>query len=224
MYPSIFLPYIIMKKTLLIGLATIAIAGSAIIGSSIYAASGTTGNANTGMHHMMRGMGQNGSENRINSLSGKVSTEALTALETLMKKHQTEMETLRSSSTTPDTTTMEAKRTEFKTEMDALVTKYPELKTAMPTHMEGGKGMGRHGGRDGGEFGPMSSVISSLTADEQAKVKTIRESYKTKMDSLRTQEKTEIEAVISGNATAKAKYVEIEKNRPTQRTQSATAQ
>ena len=70
----------------------------------------------------------------------------------------------------------------------------------------------------------MSSVMSSLTSDEQAKVKTIRESYRTKMEALRAQEKTEMETIINGNTTAKAKYAEMEKNRPTQQTQSTTAQ
>lgn len=61
----------------------------------------------------------------------------------------------------------------------------------------------------------MNSVISSLTTDEQAKVKAIRENYRTKMGALRAQEKAEMETVINGNATAKAQYAEMEKNRPT---------
>lgn len=68
-----------------------------------------------------------GPENMVNSLSGKVSTEALTALQALMTKHNTEMDALRTAGTTPTQTQIDT----FKTEMDALIAKYPELKTAM---------------------------------------------------------------------------------------------
>lgn len=66
------------------------------------------------------------------SIKSQVSTEAYTALETLMKKHQSEMDALKSGSTTVDEATMKTQREAFKTEMDALLAKYPELKTTMP--------------------------------------------------------------------------------------------
>lgn len=68
----------------------------------------------------------------VNALSGKVSPEALMALQTLMTKHQTAIEAMKSSTTNPDKATLEAQHTAFKTEMDALIVKYPELKTALP--------------------------------------------------------------------------------------------
>ena len=40
-------------------------------------------------------------ENMINSLSGKVSIEALTALQTLMNKHKAEMDTMQSNGVQP---------------------------------------------------------------------------------------------------------------------------
>lgn len=54
------------------------------------------------------------------------------ALQTLMTKHQTAIEAMKSSTTNPDKATLEAQHTAFKTEMDALIVKYPELKTALP--------------------------------------------------------------------------------------------
>ena len=97
----------------------------------MYASTEGTGTMNTmRMNHMKIGNQQD----MIATLSGKVSTEALTALQTLMAKHITEMDTIRSNSgTTIDKATIEKQREIFKTEMDALVLKYPELKTAMPT-------------------------------------------------------------------------------------------
>lgn len=72
------------------------------------------------------------------SLSGKVSPEALTALETLMTKHKTEMDAMKNN-TTVDEATRKSQMETFKTEMDALLVKYPELKTALPQGKEMGK-------------------------------------------------------------------------------------
>jgi hypothetical protein len=111
-------------------LATIAITGAAVLATGMYAATDST---NTNGTMQMKHMKAN-PQDMITSLSGKVSAEALTALQTLMAKHKTEMETMHSNSgNTIDRIEMDAKRTAFKTEMDALMMQYPELKTAMPT-------------------------------------------------------------------------------------------
>ena len=120
-----------MTKSLIIGLATIAITGTAIVATGMYASTDETNATNTmRMHHMKGG----NTQDMIATLSGEVSTEALVALQTLMTKHKTEMDLTHSNTgATHDKTAMEAKRAAFKTEMDALLTQYPELKTAMPT-------------------------------------------------------------------------------------------
>ncbi len=69
----------------------------------------------------------------ISTLSGKISPEALTAIQTLMTKHKSEIDAIHSNTgNNPDTATMEKLHATFKTEMDALSSQYPELKTAMP--------------------------------------------------------------------------------------------
>jgi|GEM_PF-5015629 hypothetical protein len=115
-----------MKKSLIIGMATIAVASTALIGSSIYAAtnSGTTGGERT---HKMQKMQKRGNETL--TLSG-VSTEAKTAFTDLQKKHKQEMDALRTQSGVTEDQ-LQAKHEAFKTEMDALITKYPELKNAL---------------------------------------------------------------------------------------------
>ena len=148
-------------------------------------------------------------EDIVQSLSGKVSTEALTAFETLMTKHKTEMDAERNSTTTVDETTRKANMEAFKTEMDALMAQYPELKTALP---QGGE-MGKRG--DQGQWNPMNSVLSALPTDAQTELKTIRESYKTKMEALRTEEETAMEAVIAKYPEVKTKYDAAKANRPT---------
>jgi hypothetical protein len=51
-----------------------------------------------------------------------------------MTKHKTEMDAMRTNTGTKiDTVSMEKQREGFKTEMDALMSKYPDLKAAMPT-------------------------------------------------------------------------------------------
>jgi hypothetical protein len=111
-------------------LATIAITGAAVLATGMYAATDSTNTSNTmQMNHM-----RTNPQDMVASLSGKVSAEALTALQALMAKHKTEMETMRSNGgNTIDKTAMETQRTAFKAEMDALIVQYPELKTAMPT-------------------------------------------------------------------------------------------
>ncbi len=81
----------------------------------------------------MNHMRMNTPQDMITTLSGKVSPEALTALQALMTKHKSEMDAIHSNAgNIPDTATMEKLHETFKTEMDALLSKYPELKTAMP--------------------------------------------------------------------------------------------
>jgi hypothetical protein len=71
------------------------------------------------------------------TIKTQVSTEAYTALEVLMTKHKTEMNVLRNDTNTTQEQ-MKAKREAFKAEIDALLVKYPELKTVIP---QGGKMM-----------------------------------------------------------------------------------
>lgn len=195
-----------MKKSLIIGIATLAITGSALLWTGIYAATTTTTDTTT--QHSQR-MERWNPEDMVQSLSGKVSTEALNALETLMTKHKAEMDAARNNTTTIDEATRKAQMEAFKTEMDALLVKYPELKTALPQ----GREMGKRGER--GQGNPMNSVLSALPSDAQTEIKTIRESYKTKMDTLRTEEETATEAVIAKYPEVKAKYDAAKVNRPT---------
>mgnify|MGYP003606143456 CR=1 FL=1 len=67
-----------------------------------------------------------------NSLSGKVSSEALTALTNLMNSHRSEMDALMARSGSLSQTEKMAKQQEFKKQMDELLIQYPELKTALP--------------------------------------------------------------------------------------------
>ncbi len=190
-----------MKKSLIIGLATLALTGTAFIGSNMYAASsGTMSSTGQSFQRMER----HTPADMINSPSGKASPEALTALQTLMTKHQTEMDALKNSGTQPDKATMDAQRTAFKTEMDALIAKYPELKTALPQVGNMGRG--------GGE---MESILAALPADAQASIQTIRDSYKTRLDALRTEEDTQVEAILANYPDVKAKYDAEKANRPT---------
>lgn len=143
------------------------------------------------------------------SIKAQVSAEAYTALETLMTKHKTEMDALKSSSTTVDKTAMQAAHEAFKTEMDALLTKYPELKTAMP---QGGK-MGGKGGRDG--TGPMDEILSGVSDADKTAIEAIRTEYRTKMETLHTEEKAKIDAIIAKYPELKAKLDTLEASRPT---------
>lgn len=138
------------------------------------------------------------------TIKNQVSAEAYTALETLMTKHKTEMDTLKSNSTTVDQTAMKTAHEAFKTEMDALLVKYPELKTAIP---QGGK-MGGKGGRDG--VGPMDEILTGVTEADKTAIEAIRTEYRTKSDALRTEEKTKIDAIIAKYPELKAKLDALE--------------
>lgn len=118
-----------MKKSLIIGVATLALTGTALIGTGIYAATADTATESTEKSSRMERRG--GPEKMLETLKTTLSSEAYAALETLMNKHKTEMEAAKSSSTTADETTMKAQHEAFKTEMDALIAQYPEIKTAM---------------------------------------------------------------------------------------------
>jgi peptidoglycan hydrolase CwlO-like protein len=111
-----------MKKSIIIGLATLAVTGSALIGSSIYAASTNAMQRGNHMPKMQR--------IEANMTLSGVSAEAQSAFTALQTKHKTEMDTLRTQ-TGVTQEQIQAKHEAFKTEMDALITKYPELKTAM---------------------------------------------------------------------------------------------
>ncbi len=144
-------------------------------------------------------------QNLIASLSGKVSTEALTAFQALITKHKTEMETMRTNSgNTIDKTQMEAKRVAFKAEIDALIVKYPELRTAMPT-MEKWGIMNRGNGE-------IKTIIETLPTTTQAQLKAIHDEYKIKQDTLKNEEKAKIDAILAGYPEIKAKLDTMEKN------------
>ncbi len=194
-----------MTKTLIAGLATIVVAGAALVGTGMYAANTASTGATT---HM--GMHRGNPQDLIATLSGKVSPEALTALQTLMTKHKSEMDTMKSNTgATIDTTKMETQRAAFKTEMDALLVQYPELKTAMPTLPKGG--MGKKMDR---RSGAVDAIIATLPATVQTQLKTIHDNYATKEDALRTAEKTEIDAILAGYPDVKTKLDALQANRP----------
>ncbi len=141
-----------------------------------------------------------GGENMLSALSGKVSSETLTALENLMKKHKTEMDTLRNGNTQTDEATMKAKHEAFKSEMDALTAKYPELKTALEANKPQGK-MGKRGGN----HQEIEAIIATLPEAVQTELKNIRATYQTKREALRTEEKTKMDTVLSAYPEVKTK-------------------
>lgn len=149
-------------------------------------------------------------ENMINSLSGKVSTEALTALQTLINKHKTEMEAERNSNTQPTETEMKAKIDTYKAEMAALYTKYPELKTTMENLPQGEK----DGKRGMGQQNEMNTILSGVSDADKTAIEAIRTEYRTKIDTLRTEERTKIDAIIARYPEIKTKLDTFEKNRP----------
>ena len=106
---------------------------------------------------------------------------------------------------------MEAKHEAFKAEMDALIVKYPELKTAMESARPMGGKMGRWG--KNGE-NPMKTVLASLPTEAQTQIETIRTNYRTQFENLRTAEEKEIEAIIAKYPEAKAAYDTAKANRP----------
>ena len=189
-----------MTKQLIIGLATIAIAGTALLATGMSAAS--TDTTGTSGLMTMKQMNPLKEKDIISTLSGKVSAPAIQELEALMKKYKAEMDTLMTGSSV-DKTAIQAKHDAFKTEMEALMTKYPELKTAMPQ-----KGFGNK--REWGNR-ELEAIIATLPASVQTELETIRESYKTKQEALRTEEKAKIDTLLSAYPDVKAK---LEANRP----------
>lgn len=193
-----------MTKQLIIGLATLSVAGAAILGTGMYAA--TTSTTSTGSNTPR--MEQRDPTAMLATIKTQVSAEAYTALETLMTKHKNEMDALKADSTTVDQTAMKTAHEAFKTEMDALLTKYPELKSAMP---QGGK-MGGKGGRDG--VGPMDEILTGVSDADKTAIEAIRTEYQTKQESLRTEERAKIDAIIAKYPELKAKLDTLEASRP----------
>lgn len=191
-----------LTKNLIIGLATLSVTGTAIIAGGMYAAS--TGTTTPTTHRME----QRDPTTMLSSIKSQVSAEAYTALETLMNKHKAEMDALKSSSGTLDRTAMEARHTAFRAEMDALMTKYPELKTAMPTPPSGGK-MGKWKGNN-----EIATLLASVSETDKAAIEAIRTEYRTKQESLRTEEKSKIDAIIAKYPEVKAKLDALESSRP----------
>ena len=190
-----------MTKQLIIGLATLSVAGAVLLGSGMYAAT-TTGNTMAKSHTRME---QRDPTTMLASIKSKVSAEAYTALETLMTKHKTEMDTAKNN-TTVDQATMKTQHEAFKTEMDALLVKYPELKTALP---QGGQMKGGRGGA-----GPMDEILTGVSDADKTAIEAIRTEYRTKAEALRTEEKAKVDTIIAKYPELKAKLAEMEKNRP----------
>lgn len=198
-----------MTKWLVIWLATVAVSGAALLGTGMYAATNSTNFQNQGQwSNVGRGIGW--PENMVNSLSGKVSSEALTALQTLMTKHQTTMDAARTAGTKPTETEMKTQIDTFKTEMDALMTKYPELKTAMPTAPMGKK-MGRGVGQGQNRI---DTILSWVSDADKAAIEAIRSEHRSRQEALRTEEKAKIDAIIAKYPELKAKIDTMEANRP----------
>ncbi len=199
-----------LTKWLIIGLATISVSWIALLGTGMYAAStGKTVNTHNQNSKMeMRG-GMRG-ENMINSLSGKVSIEALTALQALMNKHKAEMDTMQSNGVQPTQVEIKTKMETYKAEMNALYTKYPELKTTMA-----GLPQGRKDGKHGiGQQDEMNALLAGVSDADKTAIENIRTEYRGKMDALRTEEKTKLDGIIAKYPEIKTKLDALEKNRP----------
>lgn len=193
-----------MTKILIAGLATIVIAGMALVGTGMYAAN-TSASGAWVQGNFRSHMGQGNTDYIIETLSWKVSTEALTALQSVITKHKTQIDAARSNTgITFNKTTMDNQRTAFKTEMDDLIVKYPELKTAMPQ-------MGRKMGRGNGKF---EAIMATLPTTTQTEIKAIRDEYKTKQDTLRTEEKAKIDTILAQYPEVKTKIEALETSRP----------
>jgi hypothetical protein len=195
-----------MTKQLIIGLATLSVAGAVLLGSGMYAA--TTTSTTTAKTSTTR-MEQRDPTAMLASIKTQVSAEAYTALETLMAKHKSEMDTTKSSTTTIDQAAMQAKHEAFRTEMDALLVKYPELKTAMP---QGGSKGGMMGKRSGAN--PMDTILSGVSAADKTAIEAIHTEYRTKQDALRTEEKAKVDTIIAKYPELKAKLDALEASRP----------
>ena len=185
-YPSFFT----MNKKLIVGLAAVAATGTVLIGSS-FAASGN-------MNGSWKSYSVRSVTSVQNSLSGKVSSEALTALTNLMNSHRSEMDALMARSGSLSQTEKMAKQQEFKKQMDELLIQYPELKTALPQMGRWmGMGMGWHGGRGGHEEDQMKALIAELPSEAQTALQTLRDDYKSKMDALRAEEQAKRDAILA---------------------------
>lgn len=189
-----------LTKWLIIGLSTVAISGTLLLGTGMYAAS--TGNIFNQGQASLSGRGMGWPENMINSLSGKVSTEALSALQTLMTKHRVEMDAQRNSWAQPTQAQMDSLRTE----MDALMARYPELKTVFP-----GIGTMRWGNR--GQNG-INSILSGVSATDKQAIESIRSEYQSKHDALRTEERAKIDSILVKYPEIQAKFDAAQINRP----------
>jgi hypothetical protein len=190
-----------LTKGLVAGMATVAVSATALVGAGMYAANtGTTSVSKTTDTSTSQRKG--GFENMITSLQGKVSPEALTALQNLMSKHKAEMDAARTNGQKPDETLMKTQHEAFKKEMDALVTKYPELKTALESIKPAfGKG-GPRGERNHEE---VEKIMATLPETAQTELKSIRDSYREKQEALRTEEKAKIDTILSKYPEVKAK-------------------
>lgn len=192
-----------MTKQLIIGLATLSVAGAAILGTGMYAATTATTSTGTNTPHME----QRDPTAMLATIKSQVSAEAYTALETLMAKHKLEMT---ASSTTTDKATMQAQHEAFKVELEALLVKYPELKTAMP---QGGKmGMGGERGEKMNRTNPMDEILTGVSDADKTAIEAIRTEYQTKQESLRTEERAKIDAIIAKYPELKTKLDTLEAN------------
>jgi hypothetical protein len=113
-----------------------------------------------------------------------------------------------STGTTVDKTVMDVQKKVFKTEIDALLVKYPELKTAMPTIR---KGMGGKMHRGNGE---VEAIIATLPTSTQTELRSIHDSYQSKQETLRAEEKAKIDTVLTGYPDVKTKLDALQANRP----------
>jgi hypothetical protein len=143
----------------------------------------------------------------IISLSGKVAPEAITAFTTLMARHKTEMDILKNSTgTTLDEASMQAKHTAFKTEMDTLMTQYPDLKTVLP---QGGK-MNNKG--KGNTINPIDTILADVSATDKVALETIHTEYQAKEEALRTEKKAKIDTIIAKYPGLKTKLDTLKTN------------
>ncbi len=178
--------YIYMTKQVIIWLSTIAVAWAALLTTGMYAANTSSTETNTTKIQHMNFWKW---EDIINTLSGKISSPALQELQALMTKHKTGMDSMLAKWTPIDKATMEAQHALFKTEMDALMVKYPEIKTAMPQKWS------HHGkGRKNDE---VQKIMSTLPESVQTEIKNIRATYEKKEEALRNEEKTQIDTILA---------------------------
>lgn len=202
----LLLIFIFMNKISFIGISILAATGIGLIGSNLSAASWIN---NTWYTHVM---GQKNTLAMTSSLSGKVSSEALTALTSLMDKHKTAMDALRGRSWSQSE--FQTMQQQFQSEMDALMVKYPELKESfsqMGKWMMRGMGKGRGHGWMGNH--ERRTIISSLPSDAQSQIQTIHTTYQTQMQTLRDKRKSEVDAVLAKYPDAKTKLDALEAKR-----------